>query len=81
MTPEDLDTDPVEVWEENWPVVLLFTRMSDQWRYGFNGPTGMDYTLAITLMERMRLSDEAFDEMLDALQTMAHAARDEMRKE
>lgn len=81
MTPEDLETDPVEVWEVNWPVVLLFTRIGDQWRYGFSGPTGMDYSLAITLMNRMKLSDEAFDEMLDALQVMANAAREEMRKE
>ena len=59
----------------------LFSRLGDQWRIGANGrPSGMDYTLAMTLMDRMKLDDKTFDLWLDSLQVMASAALEEINK-
>lgn len=81
MLPGDVSPETVEVWACNWPAVRLFARMSNQWREGFRGETGMDYSLALALMDRMKLDDKTFDEMLDALYAMECAALEEMRKE
>ncbi len=40
----------------------------------------MDYTLAMTLMDRMKLDDKTFDLWLDSLQVMASAALEEINK-
>lgn len=53
----------VEVWPENWATWCLFRDQRNQWRIGFNGPTGMDFNvlyrdlddLGITGDERLRL--------------------------
>lgn len=33
-----------EVDADNWETVTMFTRVQTQWRYGFAGPTGLDYS-------------------------------------
>ncbi|MCX7177694.1 MAG: DUF1799 domain-containing protein [Proteobacteria bacterium] len=82
FTAADYEIDPVDVWPDNWPLVRLFSRLGDQWRIGMNGrPSGMDYTLAMALMDRMKLDDDTFNLWLDSLQVMASAALDEMNKE
>jgi hypothetical protein len=48
---------------------------------GMGGPTGMDYTLPLTLMDRMQLNEKDYDVMLDDLYVMEMAALDEMKKE
>jgi hypothetical protein len=80
LTPEDVEPDPVEVWPDHWPVVRLFAQMTGQWRIGFNGPTGLDYSFAFSRMDRMQLDPAAYDEMLDALHVMEMAALDELKE-
>jgi hypothetical protein len=65
----------------NRKVVQLFSRLSTQWRTGMGGPTGMDYTLPLKLMDRMNLSQKDYDQMLDDLYVMEVAALNEMSKE
>nr|WP_085646864.1 MULTISPECIES: DUF1799 domain-containing protein [unclassified Pseudomonas] len=43
LTAADMEGDDVEVWPCNWPVFLLFKRMSTQWRVGAGGAIGLDY--------------------------------------
>jgi hypothetical protein len=52
-----------EVWPENWASWQLFVQMSGQWRVGFNGRYALDYTSLFMRMDRMGLSDAAWEEL------------------
>jgi len=80
MTLDDVMPDPVDVWPENRRVVRLFTKLGGQWRVTTGGATGLDYALALALMERMQLDHKSFDEMLDALGVLEIAALNEMNQ-
>ena len=43
LTAADMSDEDVEIWPCNWPVFLLFNRMSTQWRVGPGGAVGLDY--------------------------------------
>ena len=53
----------MELWPENEPAFALFTTINTQWRIGMGGPTGLDYNVLFSCMERMQLSPEAFDQI------------------
>lgn len=60
----------IEVWEDNVPAYTLFTTVMTQWRIGMSGAIGLDYGAVYPVMERMRLDDEAWRELLTNLQVM-----------
>jgi hypothetical protein len=39
------------VWPENWPALLMFLRMETQWRIGFGGREGLDYSVLEWLLK------------------------------
>jgi hypothetical protein len=49
MTTLDLD-DTIEVLPDNWDAFVLFDSMSTQWRTGFSGRTGLDYSVLPSVM-------------------------------
>ena len=53
--------------------------MSTQWRVGMGGPTGLDYNVLLRLMDRLHLSDEDHEAMLDDVRAMERAALEEIR--
>lgn len=63
---------PCEVWDCNWPAYLVFRSMVTQWRSGFGGPTGLDYTALKTVMEIHGIADQ--QQMLDDIATMEFEA-------
>ena len=58
---------------ENWETVMLFMRVQTQWRTGFGGPTGLDYTAVFQTMDRLRVADPE-GEVFAGLQVMESAA-------
>ncbi len=70
----------VEIWPENWQAFSLFADMSTQWREGMNGPTGLDYTALMSLMNEMDLSRAERREMFDDIRVMERAALSEMQE-
>jgi Phage related hypothetical protein (DUF1799). len=54
--------------------------MRSQWRVGFNGSTGLDYAVLLNFMDRMGLSDEEHEQMLDDIAEMEEAALAAMRE-
>lgn len=81
LTVEEASGPPCEVWPDNWPSVELFTSVSTQWRMGPAGPVGLDYAIAFRLMDRLGLSERAWDWMFDDLRVLEDAALEQMRKE
>lgn len=49
LSPEKLKQDFV-VWHDAWPAVEFFIGLDTQWREGFNGRTGLDYSAALSVI-------------------------------
>ena len=75
----DLDSEDVEVWPENMPVVRLFDAMRTQWRVGFSGAYGLDYTPLPAVMDILGIEDRAY--AFEGLRVMEYAALHEMHKD
>ncbi len=43
-----------------------------------SGPSGLDYTTVLALMDRMKLSEEDHDELFSDIQTLERAALEAM---
>lgn len=76
MAPEDVAGPELEVWPDCWPAVGLFLRLATQWRFGFAGPTGLDYGPAFRLMDRMGLDGDEWDDLFEDLRVLEGAALD-----
>lgn len=79
LTPEDVATEIVEVWPENWPAYLVFAAMSTQWRIGFSGPTGLDYSALPFVMRMKRIPRDDWDDLFNQIYIMESAALAEIR--
>jgi len=80
FTPEDYDTEPVEVWPENWAVWSLFCELSGQWRHGMNGATALDYTTLFMRMDRLQLSADDWEAHFADIRVIERAALEQMSK-
>ncbi len=80
--PEDYETDPVEVWPENWASWEMFSMVSTQWRVDAMGAyIGLDYVPLFALMDRRGLKDDDWLEMLDDVRVIEAEALDTMREQ
>lgn len=71
VMPEQPSED-FEVWEENWPVVEMFTRCETQWRTTMNGVIGLDYGAVAWILRLYEVENQR--SMLEDLQVMEAAA-------
>lgn len=80
FTAEDFELDTVEVWPDCWPSWQLFCELSGQWRIsGMGARTALDYTPLFMRMERMGLSEEAWNDMFRDIRVIEGAALDAMQ--
>ena len=68
----------VDVWPENWPSYLVFSAMQTQWRMGFNGPTGLDYTALSEVWRRLKVPVQERDVIFADVQIMELAALEQI---
>ena len=54
-----------EVWPDNIQAINLFTALQTQIRTGAMGPTGFDYNVYFSRMDRMKLSDQEYEWLFD----------------
>lgn len=81
FTPADYETDPVDVWPENWQAVTLFADLQTQWRVaGMGGLLGLDYNVLFKKLDRMRLNDEQYDQLESDVRVMEFEALATMSK-
>ena len=78
LKPEDFADDAFEVWDESALSANAFTWVMTQWRPGFNGPTGLDYTAAMAALRARGLTVAQIKEIFPDLQHMERAALDQM---
>jgi hypothetical protein len=74
LTPEDVATEPVQVWPCCVRAVELFAHMRTQWRVGMGGATGLDYGVMYRRMDRMGLDPDEYDALEDDMRVMEAAA-------
>jgi hypothetical protein len=76
------DPDEFEVWPENWPIVQAFLALSTQWnRAGMDGARcGLKYEAFPTVYEGLGIKKKKRPEVFRGLQTMEHAALQEMNR-
>ena len=87
FTPDDYEEDPIEVWPEHARAWAFFCdSCSTQWRSGgMGGPTGLDYTAVLTVIQFEETGKEQAKELFDqikliergALTAMAEARKDQ----
>jgi hypothetical protein len=69
-TPEDFDSEPVEVWPENWPAAYLFSSLGTQWAVGMAGATGLRYEVLYPLLDRLAQSPEEWTELFEDVRVL-----------
>jgi Phage related hypothetical protein (DUF1799) len=57
-TEDDFPQETVEVWDENWAVVELYSRNSSQWRAGAAGPFALDYSVFFAAIKAAGMDEE-----------------------
>lgn len=67
-----------EVYPENWPALTLFLRLSTQWRFRAQTPTGLDYPSVLALLDVYGCEDRP--DIFDRLRIMEQAAVAEFQK-
>lgn len=55
--------------------------MATQWRLGYGGPTGLDYSALPEVWRRTKTPSEDRDDVFDALRVLEDAALEQMRKD
>lgn len=60
----------IDIWPDNEKAINLFTTISTQWRTGMSGPTGLDYNVVFTRLERMRLNDADYEQIFEDLRVI-----------
>lgn len=74
LRPEDFEHESFEIWPENEKSISLFSSVSTQWRMGFSGPTGLDYNVLFARMNRMKLSDQEYEDLFQDIRVIESEA-------
>jgi hypothetical protein len=74
----DFDSD-VEVWADCWDSVMVFHSLASQWRSGFSGATGLDYSSIPFVLKVKKIPADRWAELFDDIQVMEAAALQQMQ--
>ena len=80
FTPEDYADDYFEVWPENWPAVEVFFDIANQWRSDMAGPSALDYNVLFRRLDRLKLSEDEWEQMFQDVRQLERGALAEIRK-
>ena len=71
---ENETPDFFEVLVENWKALSCFQQLATQWRIGFNGATGLDYTAVINFLQLQGGNRKARKELFEEIQLIEAGA-------
>jgi hypothetical protein len=76
MTLEDYADEfpPVLLWPDNERAYEIWCLVGNQWRMGMNGPVALDQMPLRHELDRRRLSDDDYADLLDSMRVMESAA-------
>jgi hypothetical protein len=79
--PEDVAHPPASGCPCCVPAVHVFSRLVTQWRVGPAGPTGLDYTALVPVLDLLSVPAQERSALFEDVQTMERAALEEMRRD
>jgi len=79
--PEDVAHPPTSVWPCCVTAVNVFCSLVTQWRVGPAGPTGLDYTAMVPVLDLLSVPAQERGALFEDVQTMERAALEEMRRD
>lgn len=68
----------MEIWPDNLLTVDVFSAMSTQWRTGYSGATGLDYSVLPVIFKIHRIAQRHWAQIFDGLKIMESAALEVM---
>ncbi|QPN47998.1 DUF1799 domain-containing protein [Priestia aryabhattai] len=74
LTPDDIETDEVEVLPDAWPAFCLFEALGTQWRLGLGGPSGLDYATIPAAASMLGIKRRELTSIFPDLRIMEHEA-------
>ena len=82
LTIDDVASEyEIELWPDTEPAVSLFIELRTQWRMGFSGPIGLDYSAVESVMRIHRVPAAKRSGLLDDLRVMEDEALCVLAKE
>lgn len=72
--------ETIEVWDENWDVIHLFSRFSSQLRMTMGSPVGLDMLVFFHELDRKKVPEDLYDEMVWKLTVIESAALKQLHK-
>lgn len=80
LTVEEASGPPVEVWPDNLSAVNAFVSMATQWRTGFAGATGLDYSALPAVFDFIGIQRPERAAVFADIRIMEDAALEVMRE-
>jgi hypothetical protein len=81
FTLDEVMGPPVELWPDNVRAWELFLKVGTQWRSGPNGVIGLDHNVVHRYLDRLKLSDEDWDQLMEDIVVMELQALEMLRPE
>jgi hypothetical protein len=72
--PDEFEEIAVDVWPENVAALNVFLSMWTQWRVGFSGPYGFDYTALPVVMDLTNIPTADRADTFESLRVMEREA-------
>ena len=80
LTADDLVEEEIGVWPDNMPIIEVFRCMATQWRSGFSGPTGLDYSALPFVMRTCGIKRSEWQDVFDGVRVAESVALDKWRQ-
>lgn len=71
---QDIARPAIPVWPDVWPALNLFNSLRTQWRMGFAGASGLDYSAIEPAMRLQGIPPEDWPDLFADLRVMEQAA-------
>lgn len=77
----DVPDEQIAIWPDVWLALSVFNCLSTQWRLGFGGPTGLDYSSLEPVFRLNAIPETEWPELFADIRVMERAALDIMHAE
>lgn len=81
LSVSDFPPPQVDLWPDNWEPLQFYRRNATQWRVGAAGPVGLDYNVFMHELDRRRLPDDEYEDMMGCIRVIESTVLDLQSRE